>query len=608
MTAAVLLLCFLVASPVPQDDVPAGWRLRAEGDGLAHAFTASWDGRPLLRAAFRDAAGRTVPFQLAADGPDRWRVLLRTAGGASRTIALVAQDGRLSLEPVAGRGRGLVWSVTVLDTGGDVRTDACVAEGAGGGGHPLQLVASPDLPTRATGEAYLPEGDLLLHGSAPLAAAWPPRWDLPLDGAAWVAVEPAALARRNDTPWLAPMPERFPRPPSGWCSWYYFYRDVTPEAFLANARWMAEHLRPYGATVVQLDDGWQGEQGTDYGEVRDWDGRSPRFPEGTAPLARAVRELGMTPGLWLAPHGQSDPQIFRDHPEWWLRDADGNPVGSSWEGRYLLDPTSPGARAYLRDLFRRLHAEGWDYFKVDGQPIVLDLYRKLRDRFADPTRDPVVAWRETIGIVHDAIGDESYLLGCWGQPREGIGLWDGCRTGGDVVANWPGMRAALEATKSGLWLNGLAWWSDPDVLCVRPPLTLEEARTYATLFGLTGQALFASDDMPALGEDRVEVLRRVFPARVVLPRCLHPLVPGGRAPAGLGGRPDLGRGRPLRLGRGARPPRVLLRRDGMGAARRAAHRARPVASPLPRPFRRRLRPHRGAAPGAAAPLPARPRR
>ncbi len=55
-------------------------------------------------------------------------------------------------------------------------------------------------------------------------------------------------------------------------------------------------------------------------------------------------------------------------------------------------------------------------------------------------------------------------------------------------------------------------------------MTLDQARAWATLVGITGQLLMTSDDMPKLGEDRVEILRRIFPVADIRPMELYPLL------------------------------------------------------------------------------------
>ncbi len=314
---------------------------------------------------------------------------------------------------------------------------------------------------------------------------------------------------------------RFPRPPSGWCSWYFYYQEISAADVLKNARWIAENLKDYGAVYVQIDDGWQG-VGHGLGENRDWTTIDRRFSMGMDRLAQAIRELGLKPGLWLAPHGQSNPDVVKAHPGAFLLKPDGSSASDTWEGRFLVDPSTDAGHAYLRELFRRLVDWGYEYFKIDGQPIVIDEYRRKSGFFGKRGGDPVELYRQTLRTIRETIGEDRYLLGCWGIPLPGVGIMNGSRTGGDIVLGWDGFRVALEATKRWYFLHNIAWYCDPDVMVLRPPLTLDQARVWATLQGLTGQALMVSDCLPDLGPERVWILRRVFPAVDIRPLDLFP--------------------------------------------------------------------------------------
>ena len=120
------------------------------------------------------------------------------------------------------------------------------------------------------------------------------------------------------------------------------------------------------------------------------------------------------------------------------------------------------------------------------------------------------------------MGKRRFLLNC-GAGWDSVGLCEGIRIGGDVRANVSGIESAVDCTMRYLFLNNIAWWTDPDVVCVRSPLTLEQARTWATLIGITGQLLMASDDMGRLSDARVELLRRVMPVADIRPMELYPL-------------------------------------------------------------------------------------
>jgi hypothetical protein len=309
---------------------------------------------------------------------------------------------------------------------------------------------------------------------------------------------------------------RFPVPPSGWCSWYFYYQEINEDEVKRNARWLAANLKDYGARYVQVDDGWQG-TGHGLGENRDWTTIDKRFASGMDSLARYIKSLGLSPGIWLAPHGQSNEALVRRRPGVFMLRADGTSASSTWEGKYLVDPSTPEGRAYLKDLFETLAGWGYEYFKIDGQPVVVREYRTKKAALKNPSDDTDALYRGTLEAVRAGIGPERYLLGCWVVPLEGVGLMNGSRIGADVLPNWDGFRFALRATMEYYFLHNVAWYADPDVLVVRPPLPMEQARAWATLAGLTGQALLTSDRLEDLPAERVELLRRVYPAVDVRP-------------------------------------------------------------------------------------------
>jgi hypothetical protein len=316
---------------------------------------------------------------------------------------------------------------------------------------------------------------------------------------------------------------RFPLPPSGMCTWYYYYNRINETEVRRNAEWIAANLKDYGADYVQIDDGWQGSGGREGG--RDWTKVNPeRFPNGMQKLAAQIKSLGLKPGIWLAPHGQSNPQVVSNYPGIFLLRTNGSTASDTWEGRFLVDPTDPDSHKYLGDLFTKLRGWGYEYFKIDGQPIVVNEYdTKAQFMKQNPgaSNGPAL-YRKTLETIREAIGPRSYLLGCWGIPLEGAGIMNGSRTGGDIVLGWGGFQVALRPTLQYYYLHNIVWYSDPDVMLVRSPLTLDQARVWATLQGLTGQALMSSDRLMDLADERVELLRRVYPATDIRPLDLFP--------------------------------------------------------------------------------------
>jgi hypothetical protein len=309
---------------------------------------------------------------------------------------------------------------------------------------------------------------------------------------------------------------RFPLPPSGWCSWYFFYQEINENEIKLTAKWIAENLKDFGVNYVQIDDGWQG-TGHGLGENRDWSTINNRFPSGMDGLAAYIKSLGLKPGIWLAPHGQSNEAVVKNHAGVFLLKPDGTTASNTWEGTFLVDPSAPESQKYLKDLFATLSSWGYEYFKIDGQPIVVREYRNKKSFMKNQADDTDGLYRDTLKSIRAGIGPNRYLLGCWVVPLEGVGLMNGSRIGADVLPNWDGFKFAMRATMQYYFLHNVAWYTDPDVFIVRAPLPLEQARAWATLQGLTGQAALMSDRLVDLSADRVELIKRVYPAVDIRP-------------------------------------------------------------------------------------------
>ena len=110
--------------------------------------------------------------------------------------------------------------------------------------------------------------------------------------------------------------------------------------------------------VFQIDDDWQQ-------AIGDWEPNA-KFPAGMDALARRIRQADRTPGIWWAPFIVSPhSRLFAEHPDWLLRDAQGNlvPAGFNWNAPFFaLDTTLPPVQAWLQQTAHRLRAWGYDYF------------------------------------------------------------------------------------------------------------------------------------------------------------------------------------------------------------------------------------------------------
>lgn len=322
------------------------------------------------------------------------------------------------------------------------------------------------------------------------------------------------LAKYRGVPYYKELDTRFfKRPPAGWCSWYYYYENVTQDEICRNADWMAAHLKKFGASYIQLDDGYQTDS---------WTRWNSKFPGGGKFLADYIHKKGMKAGLWLTPYSTNQKTLLDEHPDWFIHNAEGGPV-ETFKAKYTIDASNPAMiSGYLKPLFQTLALDwGFDYFKNDGQPTVTGAYKG--SVLFDRSMDPIEAYRRGYQAIRDTVGENRYLLSCWCLSLEGVGIINASRIGGDVNADMSGVRTAFDCTQKWLYLNNIAIVTDPDVVCVREPLTLPQAQMWASLVALTGQLFMASDKMYVLPEDRVEVLRHAYPVLPMKPADLYPL-------------------------------------------------------------------------------------
>lgn len=312
--------------------------------------------------------------------------------------------------------------------------------------------------------------------------------------------------------------------PTGWCSWYYYFTRVSEHDILENLQALSPRRNELPLRLVQIDDGYQT-------AVGDWTSINDKFPSGMKQIASAIREQGFQPGLWLAPFtATANSQLFREHPDWLLRDERGRPIfgGKNWNSTmHGLDCTHPQVQDWLRRLFSTLVEEwGYPYLKLDF--LFCAALPGLRYR---QDRTSVQALREGLQTIRATVGDDIYLLGCGCPILPAIGLVDAMRIGPDVAPHWPArfhglpvpasdrssVPSAINAIRNSLtraWMHRAFWVNDPDCLLVRDTetkLTHDEICTLASVIGLTGGMLLLSDPMHTLREESWSLATLLMP-------------------------------------------------------------------------------------------------
>ncbi|MGA2500339.1 MAG: glycoside hydrolase family 36 protein, partial [Tepidisphaeraceae bacterium] len=320
-----------------------------------------------------------------------------------------------------------------------------------------------------------------------------------------------------------------PPQPSGYCTWYH--AGAWNEKGIARQAEFAErNLKPWGFSVVQIDDGWQDGQ-TKNGPRKNFTRVRENGPYklGMKETADRIKAAGLLPGIWLMPFsGSPEDPWYEGHRDWFVKQADGKPHESPWGGA-CLDMTHPGARAYVRDEIKHIVKDwGYQYLKMDGlcsgagvrHVYVNDGYRddKMGDAvFYDPAKTNIEAFRDGLRLVREAAGADVYLLGCTVAQNMrayggGMGLVDAMRIGPDNNSAWKAIPTGPRYGTRNYHLNGRIWHNDPDCIYARPGVPMNQAQLLATWVTLSGQLGLSSEEFSRLPPERLDLLRRTMPA------------------------------------------------------------------------------------------------
>ena len=306
---------------------------------------------------------------------------------------------------------------------------------------------------------------------------------------------------------------------AGYCSWYYYYADVTERDFLDNLEALAARSdSPYSSGIAQIDDGYQTFQG-------DWLDQDASWPTPLAEIARNAASKGLTPGIWLMPMlASTASRTFREHPEYFVCNEKGEPlVFAGWSPApdnhwACLDATQHAVRDHLTHVFKTFRSWGFRYFKLDGLG-----YGLPEGRRQDAGATAVSAFRLALKTIREAVPD-AFILGCCPPFMACLGYVDACRVSCDTSRYWfsqdprplncdnspglPGIRNAWHGTIMNWWMFDRWFRADPDTVMARQDnafYTLGEARISTLAAILTGVSI-TSDHLGTIAPERYRLL------------------------------------------------------------------------------------------------------
>ncbi|NPA30811.1 MAG: hypothetical protein GXO37_02290 [Chloroflexi bacterium] len=357
---------------------------------------------------------------------------------------------------------------------------------------------------------------VLLEPGDQAVTDWAVLWAFDLDDPEGLAAYVRATAQILDLP--APRAT----PPTGWLSWYEYFREVTAAQVRANAD-AARDLAAQGVRlqVMQVDDGYAAVPAMWEPPLREG------FGSTLATLAADLRARGFQPGVWQAPFIAHRAAARRLKPM--LRRRGLGPAFAGWVWNTLtfgLDPSHPAARERAIDMARDAARQGFTYLKLDF------LYAgALPGSRRDPKRSRAAALyaalRDMLRAFREEAGPEATVLLCGVPLGTALGLADAVRIGPDVDPHWqmphplpavrrhpdvPGLGRALRAVLLRAFLHRGWWLNDPDpLLPTAAGLTPAEQETWHTVVGMLGGPWFVSADLTRLTPEARARLKRVFP-------------------------------------------------------------------------------------------------
>jgi len=310
-------------------------------------------------------------------------------------------------------------------------------------------------------------------------------------------------------------PQRKTSPiPTGWCSWYCYGPAVTHSIIEENLNLLSKSLPEL--KYIQLDDGYQPFMG-------DWLDENPAYGDLQKTLS-AIRSKGFEPAIWVAPFiAEKKSRVFREHPDWFVKDSEGNPLNSAkvgfggWRSGpwYVLDGTHPEVQKHLENVIRTMRQKwGVNYFKLDA-----NYWGAIHNGIHfDKKATRIEAYRRGMEAILKGCDKNTVVLGCNAPIWPSLGLVTAMRTSDDISRKWSAFRKTAFENLSRAWQNGTLWQSDPDCIVLsndnvfagKTPLAPNEFLFHATAIHAVGGLMLSGDKASKLGDYELKIVKKLL--------------------------------------------------------------------------------------------------
>lgn len=311
-----------------------------------------------------------------------------------------------------------------------------------------------------------------------------------------------AMAARYHTP-------RLKQPIGAFETWTHWVGPSDEQTVLRMTDFIVSSgLRDRGVDYFQIDHAWSFSRTSFHSEDAE------KFPHGMKWLADELASKGMKLGLWISPFARDEKsEIYTQHPEYLVRNDDGELHKVFWG--YVTDITQTAAQdMVVGDLKRLMNDWGIKQIWYDGptDSFTTGNYANLDKMTLMEAYH--ATWKRILSEVDDFVVAGSSMAGI------GVGHLDVMYLGPDVgqftdkgyIQTWGSILRYTQESANKWYYNGRLYWSLPGGLSVKPSATsYEQAISRATVVGLTGGAIFITDPLDELDEDRLALIKKVLP-------------------------------------------------------------------------------------------------
>jgi len=317
-------------------------------------------------------------------------------------------------------------------------------------------------------------------------------------------------------------------PTSVYNTWVPFRGDLTTASVLDVARDAAE----CGFQYFVIDAGWNtidgsptitGDKDLDWIlNLGDWMEDREKFPNGMQEVFEGIQQLGMKPGLWISlATATKNAKVFRDHPEWFIKDKNGNPSflhDESGNPNQVTACLGSGYYDYMKETILKFAREfGVRYVKLD-LAVVTSAYRYNPDFTGCSADDhPFHKDREESYLaiyercfrlfdeLHEAVPD--LFIDCTFETMGKLQLIDFAMLQ-HADGNW--LTNIDEPAPKGSWrVRQMGWWRSPVIpasAMVIGNMILDEPGYYQSLMSLSGSMpILLGDTRKIAGPDKIRI-------------------------------------------------------------------------------------------------------